>query len=72
MDENQFLKKIGENIVNARESKGIKQIDLAIKLDMEASSLRRIERGRTNTTLKMIFRIASILEIEMQDIFKLE
>ena len=72
MDEDLFLKKIGENIVNVRNSKGLKQIDLAIKLNMEASSLRRIERGRTNTTLKILFRIAKALEIEVQDILRME
>lgn len=69
ISEKDFIKRVGENIVKAREEKGLKQIDLATKLDIEASSLRRIEKARTNTTLSMLVRIANALEIDIQKLF---
>lgn len=66
----QLIKHIGENIVEIRKIKGLKQSDLAAIIDMEDSSLRRIERGRTNTTIKMLFRIASALEVDFHDLIK--
>lgn len=70
MDESEFLKKVGKNIVAFRKKKGLRQIDLAYKLGMEDSSLRRIENGRTNTTLKMIYRISRCLNINACDLIK--
>lgn len=66
----QLIKHIGKNIVEIRKIKGLRQSDLAAIIDMEDSSLRRIERGRTNTTIKMLFRIASALEVDFYDLIK--
>jgi ribosome-binding protein aMBF1 (putative translation factor) len=65
MNDNGILKKIGENIVRIRQAKGLKQIDLAAKLDMEDSSLRRIEKGRVNSTILMLKRISEALEVDL-------
>lgn len=65
MNEEEFIKFVGANIKKTRIEKGIKQIDLAIKIGIEDSSLRRIESGRTNPTLKTIFKIAEALEISL-------
>lgn len=70
IQEEDFLKKVGNNIVRLRESKGIKQIDLAIKLNIEAPSLSRIERAKTNTTLSMLVKIANAIEIDVIELFK--
>lgn len=58
---------MGENIVREREKQGLRQVDLAAKLDMEPSSLRRIEKGTTNTTLGMLHRIAEALDVEVRE-----
>lgn len=60
--------KLGKKIVKLREAKGLKQIDLAHKLEIEDSALRRIEKGRTNTTLWMMQRISDALEINLSDL----
>lgn len=65
MTNEELFQKVGSNIVRLRESKGLRQIDLAIKIDMEASSLRRIEKGRTNPTLGMLLKIANALEVSI-------
>lgn len=70
MNEDEYIKRIGENIVFRRKELGIKQIDLAILVGIEDSSLRRIESGRTNPTFKTIYRIANALNCEVIDLFK--
>ena len=70
MTEEGFLKKIGNNIVNIRLSKGLKQVDLASKLEMEDSSLRRIEKGRVNSTILMLKKISDALEVDINELLK--
>ena len=44
-----MLKTIGERIVDLRESKDMKQKDLATKLGITPDQLSRIEKGETAT-----------------------
>jgi len=70
--EKAFIKKLGKRIVALRKEKNLKQIDLAIKINIEDSALRRIESGRTNPTVKTLLRIAEGLEVEFLDLFGFE
>lgn len=72
MNEDDYIKKIGENIVFRRKELGIKQIDLATMIGIEDSSLRRIESGRTNPTFKTLYRIAKALDIEVYELINFE
>lgn len=65
-----FLKKIGDNIVKLRQEQGLKQIDLAIKCDMEDSSLRRIEKGRVNSSILVLKKISDALEVDISQLLK--
>lgn len=60
--------KLGEKIVKLRQAKGLKQIELARKLDIEDSALRRIEKGKTNCTLWLLHRISTALEISLPEL----
>jgi transcriptional regulator with XRE-family HTH domain len=66
----EFLKRIGQNIVHIRIEKGLKQIELASRLDMEESSIRRIEKGRVNSSIMMLLNISKALEVDLQEILK--
>ena len=66
MEKEEFLKRIGENIVKLREERNLRQIDLATKLNIEDSALRRIESGRTNPTIMTLKKIADSLEIDIK------
>ncbi|WP_319479106.1 helix-turn-helix transcriptional regulator [uncultured Draconibacterium sp.] len=68
MKKEDFLKKIGENIVRLRDQKGLRQIDLAIELNIDDSSLRRIESGRTNPTIITLKKIADVLKVNLSEI----
>ena len=67
--EKEFIKKIGKRIVELRNERGLKQIDLSVKLNIEDSALRRIESGRTNPTIKTLLRISQSLEIDFKELF---
>lgn len=63
--EKEFIQKLGKRIVALRDERKMKQIDLATKINMEDSALRRIESGRTNPTLKTLLRIAEGLDVSI-------
>jgi transcriptional regulator with XRE-family HTH domain len=68
MVKDDFLNKLGRRIVQLREQKEIRQVDLAFKIDMDDGSLRRIESGKTNPTINTLRKIASGLDIEIKDL----
>ena len=68
MEKEEFLKRLGKNIVRLRAKKGLRQIDLANELNIDDSSLRRIESGRTNPTIITLKKIADVLEVNLTEI----
>ena len=64
----EYLIKIGENIVQKRGEKGMTQLDLAINSDMEDTALWRIEKGKTNPTIKTLLKVARGLGVEILDL----
>ena len=68
--EEEFIKNLGKRIVVLRKERKLKQIDLATKVNIEDSALRRIESGRTNPTVKTLLRIAEGLEVAFTDLFE--
>ena len=71
MSEDEYIKLVGSNIVARRKQLGIKQIDLAHKIGIEDSSLRRIESGKTNPTFKTLYRIALALEMDLSTLIEI-
>jgi DNA-binding XRE family transcriptional regulator len=69
MTEEEYIKEVCTKIKLIRVKKKMTQLELACKIGIEDSSLRRIESGKTNPTLKTIYRIASAFEIEVEEIF---
>lgn len=69
MTEEEYIKEVCTKIKQIRVRKKMTQLELASKIGIEDSSLRRIESGKTNPTLKTIYRIASAFEIEVEEIF---
>ncbi|WP_417591414.1 helix-turn-helix domain-containing protein [Owenweeksia hongkongensis] len=70
MDEaDKLIKKIGENIVRIRKEQNLTQVELAARLNIEDSALRRIEKGRTNPTIKSIYAISKELDINLIELF---
>lgn len=61
---------IGMRIRKLRISKGKTMTDLAHDCDMEYIQLSRIERGKINTTVFQLYKIAQSLKIELKEIFE--
>ena len=65
MTESEYILKVSENIRVKRLEKGIRQVDLAYEIGIEATNLRRIESGKTCPTLKTICRISFALNLDV-------
>lgn len=72
MNKQEIQKKLGERIVLLRTQKGLKQIDLAQKLEIEDSALRRIEKGKTNCTIWTLHLISKALEVSLPDLLNFD
>jgi transcriptional regulator with XRE-family HTH domain len=59
------LERVCENIRGIRELKGISRDYMAFELDITASGYGKIERGEVDLSLKKLFQIAFILEVEL-------
>lgn len=67
--QDETLAMIGSRIVELRKLKGIKQVDLAITAGIDNSSLRRIEEGKANPTVKSLAKIAKALDVPIIELF---
>lgn len=67
-----YLKRLGERIVYLRKRKGYRQIDLSAQIGIEASALRRIEKGRVNTSILMMRKIAMALDIKLSELVDID
>jgi len=54
---------MGRRIQDARHKKGIKSIDMAIRLDISKNQYARIEGGESICTTKILHKIAQFLEV---------
>ncbi len=67
MEDRQLFFGIGERIRQLRTERGISQQDLAALCDFEKSNMSRIESGKTNLTLKNMYKISRALLSELVD-----
>lgn len=68
MEDKLYLEKLGKRIKELRVEKSMRQIDLADKIGIEDSALRRIESGRVNSTINMLRKIAAGLDISILEL----
>src|SRR6516164_1770756 len=62
------MTKLGEFLKARRTALGLTQRSLAQKLSVEASHVAFIESGRRKPSLKLIARIADILDLDRRDV----
>ena len=63
------LKILGENIKKYREANGLRQIDLAVALGLSGEYICRVERGQKYMSLRKLFQLADILNVEIEKLF---
>lgn len=71
MNDDEFLKKLGDNIAKVRKEKGFSQVDLCSIIVMEPSNLSAIENGRQNASALTLKKIADALGCTVKEFFVL-
>lgn len=61
---------LGLNIKAERVRKNITQEKFAERIDMSVSHISKIEQGLTSPSAIVLFKMAKILNIDMEDFFK--
>lgn len=61
---------IGVNIAKIRQGKNLTQIALGDLLDIERQSINRIEKGRTNISIHLLYKIACALEVKIENLLE--
>ena len=59
-------KDIGRIISQYRQANNLSQSDLARRLNLHQTSVSRLESGATNRVLDLVFRVLSILDLEVE------
>jgi transcriptional regulator with XRE-family HTH domain len=68
-DQNRFYELLGERIKEARTNAKIKQETFASYLNLSRSSIVNIEKGRQHPQIHLLWDIATILNIEVIELF---
>lgn len=66
------LKSVGLRIRKLREKEGYSQQEFADLCDMELSQINRIELGKVNTSISVLFKLAEILKIPASKLLEVE
>ena len=61
--------KLGKRIKELRQARNLSQEKFALQIDMDRTYLASIESGKRNVSLENISKIASGLEISLEDLF---
>ena len=64
----EYKMKVGDNIRTWRELKGLKQVDLAQRIDISPEALSNIENGVSKPNIERLEDIADALEIEVSQL----
>ncbi len=59
---------LGRQLKKLRKSKGFSQLNLSVKLGITREHLSKIERGVAYPSVKILFEITDILNIEFKDL----
>ena len=72
MTDEQYLKKLGQRIVDIRNTQGLMQIELATKLGISVSYMRRLEKGGVNPTVKTLRKLSKKLGVSVSELVDVE
>ena len=70
MTDRNVQEKLGERIKTIRISRNMTQNQLALECEFEKASMSRIESGKSNPTVRTLFRLSTALEISIFEFFR--
>ena len=70
MDQEKFLKLVGDNIKRIRMKRGLNARTLADRMGVPVGSVEMIEKGLVLTSLVDIYEISSVLEVDPVELFR--
>lgn len=65
-----FYRRLGEIIFRIREKKKLTQEQLSLLCDIDRSYLSKIEKGRTNPSVKIINKICRVFKMKICNLLK--
>jgi transcriptional regulator with XRE-family HTH domain len=68
--EKQFLFSLGENIRKYRLKNNMSQSQLAYEISVTLRQIQRMEAGEANASITSYYRIAQVLEIDLNSLIK--
>lgn len=69
-EEKEFLKKLGKRIASYRKKRNLSQTQLGDMVEMERSSIARLETGNSNATALTILKISKALGVPAGKLFR--
>lgn len=63
-----FLEAFGHRVQSLRKNQNLTQLDLSVQTGIEIRQLRRIEKGKTNTSIWNLRVLAEVFGVEMSEI----
>ena len=66
------LKDFGLKVAKARINENLSAYELSLRIGKDASYIHKLENGKVNVTLNVIFKICEVLKIEPIELFKPE
>ncbi len=68
-NEEKLLQAFGKRVAEVRKSKGVKQTDLAERINMSVVTIAYIETGKRWVRLATLEKIARALKVKVRDLF---
>lgn len=62
-------KQLGEKIQRVRKQQGLTQAELSEKVGVQLETISNIERGKTDTSIYTLFKIAQALRVHIKELF---
>lgn len=67
-----ILNKLGNKLKNLRKAKSLTQEQLAEKVNIHPTYVGKIEGGKSNISMMLLFKISRALEIKLSEIFEFD
>jgi DNA-binding XRE family transcriptional regulator len=69
-DENEYLKRFGDHLIQLRKVKDLNSSDMARKCLMNRANYARLEKGNKNPSLITLIKISEALGFTMEELFR--